>query len=456
MYKTKIKTWHLKKYVKASEKEKMAAFIEEQNIGPDEMHRLRWRGRPAPLHLVRRDFKRRGIKNDFANTLPTKARGDRLLTPNREDSRSSASSMTPSTVSSQRRTSSLSAPVPTALQWTLSDTTGQVASHTQHYVESFWSNRRPAGQPQTTSVPTQLPDDHIATFCSKLTLALDQLIDVGHSQGWAVISEACDGARMLITRHSPNFLSQIILMFTDERWQIVPQLRESLIRYLSNMAATVLGPNHSLTTILRGLRSEGTLDAAAEPLLRIVANASPTSPVENSMPADLSLSELLRRRGNFDQALNVGSRRCSEAELLHGPDHALMRESLSNLADTHLQEGSTDVARESYRDALRRSTSREESPHTAEEYSIMFDEATMFSLQALCHIDLAHHQSKERMSDMDHEALLEQVLVELGTSKEEVRGHLARWCQPLNYRQRWLSSKRCSDNSLARWARHPS
>ena len=91
---------------KASEKEKIATFIRDNDLKGDTLKKLKFNGRPSRLDLVRRYCKKTGAHEEIANALPTKALEDqltRVADRSAKEEGNSVSRLTPSPTSSDKR-----------------------------------------------------------------------------------------------------------------------------------------------------------------------------------------------------------------------------------------------------------------------------------------------------------------------------------------------------------------
>ncbi|ETN37700.1 uncharacterized protein HMPREF1541_07323 [Cyphellophora europaea CBS 101466] len=470
MYKTRIKSWRLRKYVKASEKEQIASFINDNDIKGDTLQKLKFNGRPARLDLVRRYCKKTGVHENIANALPTKALEQQLLRVGERSTGDSTTATPPATLltppgSSHRRGRSLSsAPADiTPPRTSLSDPAESVAWHVQQYFEWHLAPQPSASMAipspvafaplaASSTVQSGQAAAKVATFFEKILLALESIPGQARNGGWLLVHQACSQAKVIIDEQHRAFLRLFIMTFTDERWSFLPGLRPALLRYLAKLSSVILGDEHDLSCILRLLKSEQVLDCAAEPALRIMVEilTKERGQMDNeTCQAKRSLVDLLKRRHLFDEAIQIGNSMCVESNNLHGRNHALTRGAIRRLADTYVDQGRRDIARSGYQEVLNRSTTTDPTNFLSQP-TVVIDEATIFSLHALCEIDRGRADFKAR--DIPFEQVLDTVLTELGTSKEDVMSCLATWCQPLVLRQRWLGSNLYSDRLLARWA----
>lgn len=467
MYKNRIKAWRLKKYVKASEKEKIATFIKDNDIKGDTLRKLKFNGRPARLDLVRRYCKKTGAHEEIANALPTKALEEQLTRigdrPGHEEAASHAKLPTPPGSAHRHRHSVSSAADITPTRSSVSDPAECVSWYVQQYFEWHLAivpaesvAEEPAAVLANMAAFSTLQSDEsaskVCTFLESLLLGLDKLIDHPSGQGWDLVHQACEQVKSVMADQHRSFLRFLVIGFTDPRWSSLPGLRGEMLRFLARMSAYVLGEDHDLSCILYLLQSEEVLESAAEPILRAMADvlARHRGPVDNeTREVKLSLAGLLQSRNDFDGAAKLGNEVCLETNALQGPHHESTRTAIQCLADTHMSQGSPDIARGGYREVLTRSVTPNPSDPTNPP-AIIFDEATIFSLHALCELDRSRATFKAK--DLPFEHVLETVLTELGSSRADISSCLAAWCQPLTLRRRWLGSNRYSDSLLTRWA----
>lgn len=468
MYKNRIKAWRLKKYVKASEKEKIANFIKDNDIKGDTLRKLKFNGRPARLDLVRRYCKKTGVHEEIANALPTKALEEHLTRigerPGQEEGSSNATMPTPPESARRHRQSTSSAAENiTPTRSSVSDPAECVSWYVQQYFEWHLATVPPESiAHESTAVLSNmaafstLQSDQsafkVGTFLESLLRGLDKLIDQPSGQGWELVHQACEQVKSIMADQNRSFLRVLVIGFTDQRWTILPGLRAELLRYLAKMSAHVLGEDHDLSCILYLLQSEDVLESAAEPILRAMAEvlAKHRGPVDNeTYEAKMSLAGLLRSRNDFDGAAKIGNEVFLDSNTLQGPHHESTRSAIQCLADTHMGQGSHDIARGGYREVLTRSITPNPSNVLAPP-AVLFDEATIFSLHALCELDRSRADFKAK--DLPFEHVLDTILTDLGSSRADVASTLAAWCQPLTLRQRWLGSNRYGDSLLTRWA----
>lgn len=467
MYKNRIKAWKLSKYVKASEKEKIATFIRENDIKGDTLKELKFNGRPARLDLVRRYCKKTGAHEEIANALPTKALEQQLTRVADRAAKDEAdqAKLTPSPASAhnRRRSGSL---VPTDITPTRSSTSDpaeSVAWYVQQYFE--WhlapvSAESVANEPATTlakiaafsTVQTDAAANKANKFLETIILGLDMLVDRSSTQGWDLIHRACDDARSLISEQYRGFLMLFIVAFTDERWSFLPGLRLELLQFLARLSATILGDDHDLSSILYLLQSEDVLQNAAEPMLRTMNDiiARHRGPEDDETCAtQWSIANLLRSRRQFDAAAKIGHDIYLACNEHRGAHHESTRSAIQRLSDIHLEHGRPSVARGGYREVLKRAI-MPIAVSSAFQSSVVFDEATIYSLQVLCEIDRKRADFKAK--DVSFEHILSNMLTQLGTSQAHMSAFTATWYEPLTLRQRWLGSHKYSDRLLARWA----
>lgn len=467
MYKSRITKWKLKKYVKSSEKENIVRAIQDHNIAGDHFHRIKFNGRPARLDLVRRYCKKTGAHPDLANALPTKALeaplrrsttyiNTNVSTSDETDTPPSAV-LTPSPVTRRDRRSLSFTPTPT--RTVASDPAESVAWHVQQYMEwqlapipEGMSMQQEALLAETAFFKTDQTEDSTMNLISFFELILEGLhyFAAEPQHAWQLINRACDSTQPILLQQNRSFVRLLIVTFTDERWTEHSNLRRHVLQHLADMSATVLGEDHELAHILRVLKSEHVLETAAVPILKVIVDvlAKQKPQLDDEVcDAKRSLMDLLRRRGEFIDAVQLGTQMCVEAQSTLGEYHSNTRQAILRLADSFVDEGDLDNARNNYREVLRTASV----PATSAESQPFFqiDEATIFSLQALCQVDKRRGILGD---DVTAEEVIETVLTSLGTSKDEVMNCLAAWSLPLSLRQRWLGSNRYSDRLLARWA----
>lgn len=468
MYKNRIKSWQLKKYVKASEKEKIATFIRDNDIKGDTLRKLKFNGRPARLDLVRRYCKKTGAHEEIANALPTKALeeqltriGDRLT---KDEPASQLRLMATPEPPRRRRGSGSSAPTDiTPTRSSASDPADSVTWHVQQYFEwhlASVSAESLKNEPATilanmasfSTIQTVESALKVGSFFEKILLGLDKFTEQHSAQGWELIHQACDEANSLITDQHRSLLRLLTIGFTDDRWSSLPGLRVDILRFLASMSTLVLGEDHDLSCILFLLQSEDVLQSAAEPILRamcdILARHRGFLDTE-TCDARWSLADLLRNRGDFDGAARIGNEILLASSQHLGSHHGSTLTAIRRLADIHLEHGRPALARIGYREVLKRSTTRM-TPEGMSETAVVFNEATVFSLQALCEVDRARADFKAKGVPFEH--ILGTVLTDLGSSQAQIATFISTWCEPLRLRQRWLGSNRYSDRLLARWA----
>ncbi|KPI40731.1 uncharacterized protein AB675_10756 [Cyphellophora attinorum] len=475
MYKSRITKWKLKKYVKSADKENIVRAIQDHHIDEESFHRIKFNGRPARLDLVRRYCKKTGAHPDLANALPTKAleaplrRASTQINTNvstSDDTETPPSTMlTPSPIIYYRDRSASFTPADlTPTRTVASDPAESVAWHVQQYMEwqlapipSDIDQRQQellfdaAAAFQTTQ--TSDSAIHSISYFELLLTALDHF-DVDPAYAWTLISQACDMARVVVQEQHRGLLRLLIVTFTDDRWSQHSNLRRHVLDHLAEMAATVLGEDHELASILRSLKSEQILESAAIPILKVsvdVLTRQKPALDEEVCEAKRALMDLLRRRGDFIDATLMAREMCAEAQGAYGKYHEACRQAIRRLGDTYVDQGDLEHAREAYREVLSNAMNSPVSSPSSSSSSSSFqiDEATIFSLQALCQVDKCRGALDE---DITAEEVIETVLSGLGTSKQDVMDCLARWSQPLTLRQRWLGSNRYSDRLLARWS----
>ena len=468
MYKNRIKAWRLKKYVKASEKEKIATFIKDNDIKGDTLKKLKFNGRPARLDLVRRYCKKTGAHEDIANALPTKALEEHLTRigerPGQDEAASRPKLPTPpGPVHKHRQSVSSTAADVTPTRSSVSDPAECVSWHVQQYFEWHLATVDPesiedesaallANMAAFSTVQSDQSASKVGIFLESLLDGLDRLIDHPSGPGWDLVHQACEQVKSVMADQHRSFLRVLVIGFTDQRWTNLPGLRAELLRFLAKMSAYVLGEDHDLSCILCLLQSEEVLDSAAEPILRAMAEvlAKHRGPGdEETCEVKLSLAGLLQSRNDFDGAATVVNEVYVDNNALQGTHHESTRRAIMCLADAHLGQGSRQIARGGYREVLTRSVTPNPSNPTGQP-AVLFDEATIFSLHALCEID--RNRADFKAKDVPFEHVLDTILTDLGTSRADVSSCLAAWCQPLTLRRRWLGSNRYSDSLLTRWA----
>lgn len=468
MYKSRITKWKLKKYVKSADKENIVRAIQDHQIDEDSFHRIKFNGRPARLDLVRRYCKKTGAHPDLANALPTKA----LEAPLRrttthintnvstsDDTETPPSTMmTPSPIILHRDRSASFTPVDVTPTRTIaSDPAESVAWHVQQYME--WQLAPiPTGishqqeellaEAAAAFQTTQTNDSALnsISFFELILTGLDHF-DLNPTYAWTLINQACDMARHVVEQQYRGLLRLLVVTFTDERWSQHSVLRRHVLDHLAEMSALVLGEDHELTNILRKLKSEQVLESAAISILKVSVDVLTAQklPLDDEVcEARRALMDVLRRRGDFIDATQMAREMCAEVQDAYGRYHEATRDAIRRLGDTYFDRGDFEQARDAYREVL---ASAMNSPRSSSS-SFQIDEATIFSLQALCQVD----KHRGALADgFTAEEVIETVLRELGTSKQEIANCLAAWSQPLTLRQRWLNSNRYSDRLLARW-----
>lgn len=468
MYKNRIKAWKLKKYVKASEKEKIATYIRDNDIKGDTLKKLKFNGRPARLDLVRRYCKKTGAHEEIANALPTKALEDQLTRVADRTAKDEASSLfkltpSPGSAEKRRRSDSMMTADVTPTRSSTSDPAEAVTWHVQQYFEwhlASVSAKTIADEPVSilanmasfTTDQTEGSAVKADRFLEILFLGLDLLVDQSSTQGWDLIHQACDEAKSLISDQNRAFLRLFITAFTDERWSFLPGLRVELLQFLAKTCTVVLGEEHDLSNILYLLQSEDILQSAAEPILRIISDIT----TKHRGPADKevceiqwSLANLLRNRRHFDRAAKIGHDIYMVCNEQQGSHHESTRGAIRRLADTHLEHSRPAVARSGYREVLKRSTMPTQS-HANQSPAVVFDMNTIFALQALCEVDRRRADFKTKELPFEH--ILCDLLMHLGTSQAQITAFVSTWCETLTLRQRWLGTHKYSDRLLARWA----
>ena len=473
MYKSRITKWKLKKYVKSADKERIVETIRNNQIGEDNFHRIKFNGRPARLDLVRRYCKKTGAHPNIANALPTKTLQAPLRRANVQVNTNVSTSddmetppsnlLTPSPVTYRRdRSASFTPSELTPTRTAASDDAAEnVAWHVQQYLE--WQlapipfeidDQQEELLAESAAQSTVQTDDAAITAIAFFELIITGLdnFDENPTYAWTLIGQACDSARSVVEHQYRGLLRLLIVTFTDDRWNLHSDLRQHVLQHLAEMSATVLGEDHDLSHILRLLKSEHVLESAAAPILKVsvdvLAQYKPQLDSE-LCEAKCALMDLHRRRGDFIDANQIANEMCAEAQQTFGQYHEASRQAIRRLGDTYVDQGDFEHARDAYRKVLSIALNSPASISSPTSSSFQIDEATIFSLQALCQVD--KHRGA-LAADITAEEVIETILKELGTSKEDVMTCLARWSEPLTLRQRWLGSNRYSDRLLARWA----
>lgn len=458
MYKSRITKWHLKKYVKTTEKEDIVTAIKNSNFEGEDLQSITFDGRPARLDLVRRYCKRTGAHPDIANALPTKT----LQSPLRRNtslstSEESASSLSPNTAHgpSMSFTPTDLAPTRRAL-WSTSE---RVAWQVQQYMEWLCAPQPASSMSDelttsfelmaaSTTVQSEQATINANSFFESILLGLEQ-VSSHQTEGWQFVHKACETAKTVIKEQYRGFLRLFIVTFSDERWKAVPELHSYLLNYLTNMTSAVLGDDHELANILRVFSSDNVLGLATRPVLKAIVDVLTRRRPElddELYEAQRSLMDVSRIQGDFQTATQIGEEMRVDCQNQHGAHHDETRRARRRLADTLLDQGLMIDARQCYQETLSECMSP---PSLDGSSTATIDESTIFALQAVCHID-QHRRALD--PSLTTEQVIDTVLTELGLSPHAITACVAAWVEPLTLRQRYLGSNRCSDRMLTRWA----
>lgn len=493
MYKSRIKSWGLNKYMKANEKEVIAQFISAKGISGPNLQTLSYKGRPIRADLVRRYCKRTKVHSDIADSLPAKADQNMLVKRSRSmvehdtdpdpntaieseeeiDDDDQATSqddrdqvlLTPPSASTDRSPSQSSLElILTPSHSTSTDLSERAVWHVLQYLSwhfacdtsfrgtvSFQPARGWNAAPATgLAARNQLPAANAASFFEKLLFGLETLAQESPQSptGWTLINEACAMASDVLTEQYRGFLKLLIMNFTDDRWSVLPALREHLLQYLASLSARIHGPHHFLTSVLQLLKSVSVLESTAEALMQamidIFEHKYPTIVEYEVCQMKRALADIYRRSLDFHNASRVSQKMLIETETLKGRYHADTRRAARRLADIHIDQGHYETAEKEYEDLLQRSQ--------------QVDEGTVFALHALQFIRNRHHQSYTNTRHCpwvqnDYEQHLRAGLEAMNLAdQDEIDLKLRKFSHSLIFREKWLRTQQYSDRILARWA----
>ncbi|RMZ81573.1 hypothetical protein DV737_g2485, partial [Chaetothyriales sp. CBS 132003] len=151
----------------------------------------------------------------------------------------------------------------------------------------------------------------------------------------------CRLAHLLLSSPSKLFIRNLIMAFGTHRWEQFESLRHQLLNYLAQMAAEVLGDEHSITIILRHCSQGNVLQQSAERALEImikVAEASSSPAHPDVLIIKRSLSVVLRRQKSYDKSEEILLDAINDSETINGRHAKETRRCLRRLGHLFMEQ----------------------------------------------------------------------------------------------------------------------
>jgi hypothetical protein len=184
-------------------------------------------------------------------------------------------------------------------------------------------------------------------FVGMVTHAIDQLSQGRRGESWTLLREACDMVPTVLKQQGQDLLRLLLLLFCDQRWSILLELRLSVLKHLTEMARQGLGTQHPLTVIFRFLQIEGILSNTAELSLRLMLDilCDQTRSMDNGICRfKRGLVDLLRIQGKFHAAAEICRAMALDNITRHGHYHQRTRGTLRRLGRIYYEQGWYDEA----------------------------------------------------------------------------------------------------------------
>ena len=202
--------------------------------------------------------------------------------------------------------------------------------------------------------PRLLPDEVLWRRLYKGLALLEQGMP---KEAFDILDSACQLARSVL-RNQPRLLFQAFFMvFGTERWKQFTDVWIHLLRFLANMASTVLGSSHPVALALRAVREGDVLQSSAESTLRHLLKRLERS-LGSTHPEILrtkrNLSVLLRRRSDLDEAEDIMKETVTACEEKLGISHVETLRCLRRLASLYMHHDKYEDAEGLLIETLRR------------------------------------------------------------------------------------------------------
>ncbi|OQU98192.1 Clr5 domain-containing protein [Cladophialophora immunda] len=347
MYNTRLNQWNIRKNYRAEEKELLASRIAQAHLQSRPVSEVTFKGRPVKLHRVLRhirDPKRGKAVRQNQRLPPTRTTDDEgtsdsssASNPVRDDDMVRVCSRAPepscaTPVESGNTTSSLLTPSSSGLDDDME--TFEIIQRDELHVEP-----PPPSPPifppkdnlnmelllhQTRSyyldvMGSSVTDsfnsgshvvDNTTVFWSNVKSGIYFLKKQFPNLAWPLLNEACVLAGDVFAQTPVLFLNSVFTVLSPINTRVYPQVRSTLLRYLSSMAAIKLkSRQHPLAVICREIARDGALGEASEAASNLtLALCTQTLGRDHgaTFAVHRSLISLLRRAKRLDAAKRQG------------------------------------------------------------------------------------------------------------------------------------------------------
>lgn len=202
--------------------------------------------------------------------------------------------------------------------------------------------------------PPKIRDDQGVWY--KFYLAVVMLKREEPVVGWNLVREGCEIIKSVLEHPSRSFFSNLYNHFGSHKWDKFESLRIHILKYLREMSAVLLGPNHPLTIILGHLAIEGFLQSVSGPALEIILDVY--GPALDSMHPDViqterSLCKVLRRQNEFPKATGRVITMLEHSEQVNGRYDTNTRRCMRRLGHLYRYQELYEAAEQMYQHVIR-------------------------------------------------------------------------------------------------------
>lgn len=174
-------------------------------------------------------------------------------------------------------------------------------------------------------------------------------------QSFRALDQACAVVNKVMSQRYNNLLPMMLVKFCSQWWSNFPDVRRSLLRYLTKLAATRLGTRHPQTVILFHLVDENVAAVCIDPALQMVMQTAEREPPLLDQSA-LSLRHayccMLIDHEQYLAAVALMTWLRDEALKLYGRAGVLTRCALLRKGEIHIGLGAPVDAKISYEEVL--------------------------------------------------------------------------------------------------------
>ena len=181
------------------------------------------------------------------------------------------------------------------------------------------------------------------------------LLPSSPQQSFAMLNKACNALPSVLRVRPLKLLADLVLVFAEGTWLAMPEIKQSVLKYISVLSCSILGPDDPLTRFVDFMSASEDLRPWILRFYNLsidMAKSLLKQQPEDLLDISLSLIPNNIDNKNLDQATNLCQKAHLHIQQALPPTHRLSRRALEKLAWFHRRQGNLKDAESSYLKAI--------------------------------------------------------------------------------------------------------